>query len=90
VLTLTEDAATLVRSLTDRDGGTPSSGLRIAVDPDHHSLAMAIAPAPAPADEVVVSGGARLFLSQPAAARLDARTLHAEISSDRSLFFLDT
>jgi Fe-S cluster assembly iron-binding protein IscA len=89
MLTITEDAATLVRSLTKDADGSRQAGLRIIVDPVHHSLSMGIADSPASADSVVVGYGARLFLSPLAAARLNSRTLRAEVSRARSVFFLD-
>jgi len=90
MLTLTRDAATLVSTLR-RDADLPNeAGLRIVVDPNHRSLSMGLARNPEPRDEVISSDGAHVFLSQPAAARLERRTLRAEITEERSLFFLDS
>ena len=86
---MTEDAATLVRNLTVRTDTSPGAGLRIVVDHANRSLSMGIVAARAPDDVVVSRGDARIFLSRPAARRLHQRTLHAELSPDRSLFFLD-
>jgi iron-sulfur cluster assembly protein len=88
MLSITEDAATLIRTLTNAEP-SDQKGLRIIVDPVNHSLSMSIAGGPAPADAVVTNGDARVFLSSLAAHRLDGRTLRADISGDRSLFFLD-
>ena len=90
VLKITEDAATLVCTLTSDTGRRGQSGLRIVVDPIHHSLSMSIASGPAPADAVVRKGAAQVYLSPSAAHRLRRRTLRAELSADRSLFFLDS
>jgi hypothetical protein len=89
MLRITEDAATLVCALTSHADDSGHSGLRIVVDPVHHSLSMGIASSPAPADTLVIKGAAQVFLSPSAAQRLRLRTLCAELSSDRSLFFLD-
>jgi Fe-S cluster assembly iron-binding protein IscA len=89
MLQITEDAATLVRALTDDADRSGEAGLRIVVDPVNDSLSMAIASAPAASDAVVSRSAARVFLSPSAASRLDDRTLRAELSEDRSLFFLD-
>jgi hypothetical protein len=89
MLRITEDAATLVCALTGDADRSGQSGLRIIVDPVHHSLSMGIASSPAPADEVISKNAARVFLSPSAAHRLRRRTLRAELSGDRSLFFLD-
>jgi Fe-S cluster assembly iron-binding protein IscA len=87
---ITEDAATLVRTLTADAGRSGDAGLRIVVDPVNHSLSMTIASGPAASDAVVSRSAARVFLSPSAARRLDNRTLHAELSRDRALFFLDS
>jgi len=89
MLTLTRDAAKLVSTLR-RDADLPKeAGLRIVVDPNHRSLSMGLARKPEPQDEVVSTDGAHVFLSPSAAARLEQRTLRAEITDERSLFFLD-
>jgi iron-sulfur cluster assembly protein len=90
MLTLTPDAARLVRALTADAHLSPAAGLRIIIDPLHCSLSMHIATAPVQADSIVQSAGARVFLSPAAASRLDGRTLRADISPDRSAFFLDS
>ena len=89
MLRITEDAATLVCALTNESDRSGQSGLRIIVDPVNNSLSMGIASAPALADAVVSRGAARVFLSPSASYRLQRRTLRAELSADRSLFFLD-
>jgi hypothetical protein len=65
------------------------AGLRIMVDPVNDSLSMGIATAPAPEDAVIIRDGTRVFLSRSAGRRLHRRTLRAELSANRSLFFLD-
>lgn len=89
MLTITKNAATLIHALTDDARLSPAAGLRIIVDSDHHSLSMGLAEGPAPADSVVSKAGARVFLSPAAARRLDTRTLQADLTDDRSVFFLD-
>jgi hypothetical protein len=49
---------------------------------------MGLASAPKRNDAVIARDGALLFLSGPAAERLEGRTLCAEITSTRSVFFL--
>jgi iron-sulfur cluster assembly protein len=89
MLRITEHAASLVRTLTKRANGSPDAGLRIVVDPVHDSLSMGISEAPVLADVVVEKDAARVFMSPAAADRLDSRTIRAEITEDRSVFFLD-
>jgi Fe-S cluster assembly iron-binding protein IscA len=90
MLKITEDAATLVTALTSAEDRSGQSGLRIIIDPVHHSLSMGIARRPQPADTVVSKGSAHVFLAPSAAHLLRRRTLRAELSADRSLFFLDS
>lgn len=89
MLTITRDAAALVRVLTNATHLSEHAALRIMVDPVHHSLSMGLAATPRPRDAVVVSHGARVFLSPSAAHRLIDQTLGAEISAARTVFFLD-
>jgi Fe-S cluster assembly iron-binding protein IscA len=88
MLRITEDAATLVTALTSAEDRSGHSGLRIIIDPVHHSLSMGIARRQ-PDDAVISKGSARVFLAPSAAHRLRRRTLRAELSADRSVFFLD-
>lgn len=89
MLTITPEAATLIGTLTERAQLPQHAGLRIGEDTVHHSLSMGLAPGPHDSEAVVVAHGARVFLPEPVAHRLDSRVLRAEISPDRSLFFLD-
>lgn len=89
MLEMTADAARLVCDVTKRADSSTEAGLRIVVDPVNDSLSMAIATAPAPDDAVITRDGARVFLARSAARRLHQRTLRAELSADRSLFYLD-
>lgn len=89
MLKVTADAAQLARSLTDTDSTRRRGGLRIELNPDTNSLSMGLAPAPKRNDAVIAQNGALLFLSGPAAERLEGRTLCAEITSTRSVFFLE-
>ena len=89
MLRITRTAAHLVRTLVEHDDAIPEAGgLRIATDPRSHALAMALAPSAMATDVVVADHGARLFLSPLAAERLNERTLNAEVTVERSAFFL--
>jgi Fe-S cluster assembly iron-binding protein IscA len=89
MLNMTEDAAHLTRTLAHRGSRPGRGGLRIILNPDTDSLSMGLAAAPEDADAVIARDGALLFVSVPAAERLQGRTLCAEITSTRSTFFLD-
>jgi Fe-S cluster assembly iron-binding protein IscA len=89
MLTITDEAARVVRRLT-RDADLPEdAGIRIVVDPSHHSLSMGLAPHAESQDIVVTARGAHVFLAPAAAHRLRRRTLQAEVTTSRTLFFLD-
>ena len=90
MLTVSPEAAALVRHLVATAELPDGSGIRIVIDGQHHSLSMGLAPGPEPHDEVISSGGARVFLSRPANGRLGSRTLEAEVTDLRSVFYLSS
>lgn len=85
---MSPEAAVLVRHLVETADLPEGSGVRIVIDGQHHSLSMGLARGPEPQDDVISSGGARVFLSQPATGRLESRTLEAEVTDLRSVFYL--
>jgi iron-sulfur cluster assembly protein len=63
VLTLTNNAALVITSITDRPEVPNGSGLRISADNDDmNSLNLAVAPQPTDGDKVMEDHGARIFL----------------------------
>lgn len=88
MLIVSPEAAALVRHLVANADLPDGAGVRIVIDGQHHSLSMGLARQPEPRDEVISSGGALVFLSQPATGRLDCRTLEAEVTGLRSVFYL--
>lgn len=90
MLTITENAAHLVRILMQKAGlAEDKSGLRIVIDADNDSLSMDLAEGAEATDSTVGDHGTHVFLSPPAAARLSERTLNAEVTETRSTFFLN-
>jgi iron-sulfur cluster assembly protein len=89
MLTITEEAATLISTLTQDAELRQHAGLRLVVNPTFQSLSMDLAETPGAGDTVVAGYGARVFLSASAAYRLGDGTLRAEITEQRSSFFLD-
>jgi Fe-S cluster assembly iron-binding protein IscA len=92
MLTLTDNASTAVKSLAERTLGTEpdatTGGLRISTaDGNSSSFNVAVAPQPEPADEVVESGGARVFLDGPASAAVDGKILDAQPDGSGALRF---
>ena len=87
MLTLTENATTIVKTLTDQSPAD-EAGLRISSsNPDNTAFAAAVYEAPEPADQVVDAGGARLFLEQEAAAVLDDKVLDAQVDEQGAVSF---
>jgi hypothetical protein len=88
MLTISDEAASLISALGRKASAAAGSGLRITIDADHDSLSMALAPDAAPGETVVHAGETQVFLSPAAADRLATRTLQASRSAERSSFFL--
>jgi hypothetical protein len=79
----------LVRTLLDETSLPEGAGLRIVTDPVCHSLSMSLAATKATEDSEIATDDVHLFLSPSVARRLTGRTLCAEITTARSVFFLD-
>jgi Fe-S cluster assembly iron-binding protein IscA len=79
VLTLTENASTVVKTLVDQTEGN-EAGLRISQDaPDSPALHVIPSQAPQPGDQVLEEDGARVFLEETAAVTLDDKILDAQV-----------
>ncbi|GHD45272.1 Fe-S cluster assembly protein HesB [Mycetocola manganoxydans] len=88
MLTLTENASTIVRTITTQTAGAEEGGLRISSPaPESTDLAVAVAPAPEPQDEVVEASGARIFLEENAAALLGDKILDADVDEAGAVRF---
>ncbi|MBD3940502.1 Fe-S cluster assembly protein HesB [Microbacterium sp. NEAU-LLC] len=79
MLTLTDNAATLISGFVRSQGRNTRSGIRIRMaGGDHaHGLNVEYAAAPSPADEIVERNGARVFLDSSAALYLASKELDA-------------
>jgi len=77
MLTMTENAVTEIRNLTELPEAPQGGGVRIASDPAAGGLSLTLAATPADDDTVVDTDGARLFLDSTAATMLDDKTLDA-------------
>lgn len=88
MLTLTENASTVVKSLASRGGTSDGGGLRISSSaPESREYAVEVAPAPADADTVIESEGARVFLEPNAAESLDDKVLDADVNEQGNVRF---
>ncbi|MDX2375917.1 Fe-S cluster assembly protein HesB [Microbacterium sp. LRZ72] len=88
MLTLTENAATAVRSIVAQAPDSDNGGLRIRGNGTPEAgYELQIAPEPQPEDAVVETGEARVFLEPAAATELDDKVLDAQVSEDGSVRF---
>ena len=76
MLTMTENAVTEIRNLTDQPQAPEGGGVHIATDPTG-ALKLRLAATPAEDDTVLDADGARLFLDSSATTLLDDKTLDA-------------
>lgn len=91
MLTLTSNAAQVIKSLQSGSELPDGAGLRIANRPEEEepALQLAMAPEPSNEDAVVEAEGARVFLENTAATMLEQMTLDAEVDEQGSVqFFL--
>ena len=76
MLTLTENASTIVREITAQAGGADEAGLRIALEatpePD---FAISATEGPQPGDATLEQDGATVYLDAGAATELDDKVL---------------
>ncbi|WP_323791424.1 Fe-S cluster assembly protein HesB [Nocardioides sp.] len=87
MLTLTENASTIVREITTQPGLPETAGLRITADGDQSSFAIAAADGGEPADQVVEQAGATVYLDEQAAVVLDDKILDAAVDDSGQVEF---
>jgi len=79
MLTLTENASTIVKDIAAQQGGAESTGLRISSEDPTQGLMVTAAPEPQPGDQTVEADGARIYLDAPASQALDDQVLDAAV-----------
>jgi iron-sulfur cluster assembly protein len=89
MLTLTDNAADIVKQIADQVPDSDGPGLRISTAEEgaDAGLTLVAAPAPEPGDRVVDERGARVFLDETAASLLDDKVLDAEVKPDGAVTF---
>ena len=87
MLTLTENATTLIKNLADQTDVAENAGLRISAGEDAAQLSVDLTPAPEPNDEVIESEGARVFLEEAAALALEDKVLDAHMDDSGAVQF---
>lgn len=86
MLTLTDQAQTAVRTLTQDPEAPASAGLRIT--PGNEGLELMLVAEPQAGDALIDDGGARVFVEPQAAQLLEEQTLDAQVEDGTVNFFL--
>ena len=86
MLTLTENASTIVTTIVDKQIESEESGLRIS-GPTDGAFAIAAVPAGEPGDTVVHSGDATVYLEDSASEVLEDKVLDAQVSPQGEVQF---
>ena len=87
MLTLTENASTIVQQLTTQTEGEDVH-LRIAsVDGQADGFGISAATAPEPGDQIVEQDGAKVFVDETAAVALDQAVLDAGVDDSGNVQF---
>jgi Fe-S cluster assembly iron-binding protein IscA len=80
MLTLTENASTIVKAIVEQNGGTEDAGLRFSTEgADAGALAVAPVEGAEPGDQVVDQHGAKVYLEEGAAVALGDQVLDAQV-----------
>ncbi|GHD79382.1 Fe-S cluster assembly iron-binding protein IscA [Salinibacterium amurskyense] len=87
MLTLTETATTVVKTIVEQDPNADASGLRINGEPGAPNLTVAVVAAPEAGDSVVEADGARVFLEENASVALSDKTLDANVGENGAVNF---
>jgi iron-sulfur cluster assembly protein len=87
MLTLTENASTIVKDIADQTG-LEGAGLRIAPDPAQEAaFSVTASDHPEPGDQVVAQDGATVYLENQAADALDDKVLDAAVDQAGNVQF---
>lgn len=90
MLTLTDSAVQVIRTVTSQPELSPQTGLRIATQAEADeagTLALAVTEGPVAGDEIVEAQGARVYLEPNAASILDEMTLDASVDEQGDVTF---
>lgn len=88
MLTLTENATSIVKEIAGQPGLPDTAGLRITSENEADAtFAVSAAEAAEPGDQVVEQGGATIYLDQSAATMLDDKVLDAAVDPSGKVEF---
>jgi iron-sulfur cluster assembly protein len=79
LLSLTENASTIVKDIAAQQGAPESGGLRISGEDPQQGLLVTAAGQPLPGDQTVEAHGAVVYLDPPASQQLDDQILDASV-----------
>ena len=88
MLTLTENASTIVKTIVEQTSASPEGGLRFSADgADAGALAVSPVEAGQPGDQVVEQDGAKVYLEETAAVALGDQVLDAQVDQAGAVQF---
>jgi Fe-S cluster assembly iron-binding protein IscA len=87
LLTLTENASTIVKTITSAQDGPDTAGLRISTQDPSEGLTVSTTPEPLPGDQTVIADGAVVYLDPPASEALDDQVLDAAVDEAGNVQF---
>jgi Fe-S cluster assembly iron-binding protein IscA len=91
MLTVTDDAATAIRTLAAQNDLPAQTGVRISSTTGESgatALGLSVAEGPLPEDEVIEVQGARVFVDSAVAADLEDKALDAQITEQGQVQFM--
>jgi Fe-S cluster assembly iron-binding protein IscA len=91
MLTITDDAATAIRTLAAQNDLPAQTGVRISSTTGESgatALGLSVAEGPLPEDEVIEVQGARVFVDSAVAADLEDKALDAQITEQGQVQFM--
>lgn len=88
MLTLTDSAVSVIRTLTSQPELSQQTGLRIMAEGgEGASFQLALTDGPVAGDQIVEEGGVRVFVEAAAAEELEDKSLDAEVNDQGDLAF---
>lgn len=87
MLTLTENACSIVKRYTEHPDTPADAGLRITSTGEQQQLAVTTADEPVAGDQLVEQDGARVYLDPAAAAQLEDMVLDAGVDDSGNVQF---
>ena len=87
MLTLTQNASSIVKELIDRLPEADTAGLRLSTDVAEGGVAVTAVGAPEPGDQVVEQGGATVYLEDSASLALSDQVLDAAVDPQGAVQF---